>query len=250
MNVNSALKETSRSVVGSRSLGEQGAARRPSGDLARAARRRGPVPAHAHQPPPRGRRVQPAEPAALPRQPAAEPLRRAEDRPRSTATCSNGSAAVPGVSAVALSAPALLSGSVNSTGIFVHGRTLRDRRPRSRQQHQPPRGLAELLRRHGDPGAVGARLQRSRQRHGAEGGDHQRGGGDEVLPERESGRAAVRVEQSGERRPARDRRRRCATSSTTASAMPAPPTMFVPYMQTRIGNAAVRGADAQRTGGA
>ena len=29
---------------------------------------------------------------------------------------------VPGVSAVALSAPALLSGSVNSTGIFVHGR--------------------------------------------------------------------------------------------------------------------------------
>jgi predicted permease len=30
---------------------------------------------------------------------------------------------VPGVSAVALSAPALLSGSVNSTGIFVHGRT-------------------------------------------------------------------------------------------------------------------------------
>ncbi len=32
-------------------------------------------------------------------------------------------ASVPGVSAVAMSAPALLSGSVNSTGIFVHGRT-------------------------------------------------------------------------------------------------------------------------------
>ena len=36
--------------------------------------------------------------------------------------CSTGCGAVPGVSAVALSAPALLSGSVNGTSIFVHGR--------------------------------------------------------------------------------------------------------------------------------
>ena len=62
-------------------LGEQDPPRRAGRDLARAAGRRGPLPADAHQPPPRGHRLQPAEPAALPSQPVAEPLRR-EAHPR------------------------------------------------------------------------------------------------------------------------------------------------------------------------
>ena len=80
VNVNAALKETSRSVVGGRSLARQGAARRAGRDLAGAAGRRRAVPADAQQPSPRRRRLRSAEPRALPPQPLAHPLRRKTDR--------------------------------------------------------------------------------------------------------------------------------------------------------------------------
>ena len=74
----------------------QVAARRAGRDLARAAGRRRPVPAHAAEPAARRRRLQPAEPAALPRQPAAESLRREAHAGALPRACSTGSATVPG----------------------------------------------------------------------------------------------------------------------------------------------------------
>ena len=75
LNVSAALKETSRSIAGSRSLLTRGAAGPAGRRLARPADRRRPVPAHAEQPPARGRRLQHPEPRRLPRQPGAQSLR-------------------------------------------------------------------------------------------------------------------------------------------------------------------------------
>ena len=97
-------------------LGEQDPSRRPSGDLARPAGRRRALPADPHQPPPRRHRLQPTEPAALPRQPAAQPLRREEDR-----------RAVPRHARTARQRPRRFSGRVVRSGIALG----------QRQQHQP-----------------------------------------------------------------------------------------------------------------
>ena len=113
-------------------------------------------------------------------------------------------AAVPGVRAAALTNPALLTGSVNSTGIFVRGPRLRER-ARQRDQHQSSRDLAELLRRHGDSDPARPGLHPARQRGGPEGRGDQRRRREEVFPEREPDRPALRLERR-EQQPARGRR--------------------------------------------
>ena len=141
-------------------LGEQDPPRRAGRDLTRAPGRRRSVPADAHQPAPRRHRIQPAEPAALPRQPAAQPLRREEDR-----------GALPRDAGAAWRRPRRLGCCPVGSGLALGQRQqhrhlrarphLRAQRPRSRQQHQPPRRVTEFLRRHGHSGSVGARLQRA-----------------------------------------------------------------------------------------
>ena len=143
---------------------------------------------------------------------------------------------VPGVSAVALSAPALLSGSVNSTGIFVHGRTyapdVRDRDNSINRLVVSPNFFDVM----GIPVLAG------------------RG-----FSERDSDTApkVVMINQAAAKKyfPNEDPvGQRMGSSLENAGQLEivgilrdvkynsvrdaAPPTMFVPYLQTRIGNAA------------
>ena len=70
-----AMKESSRSVTGSRTLLSKALVVRAGGDVAGAARRRRPVPADAREPEERGRRVRLEEPADVPREPERQSLR-------------------------------------------------------------------------------------------------------------------------------------------------------------------------------
>ena len=155
-------------------------------------------------------------------------------------------AAVPGVRGAAMSNPALLSGSVNSTSIFVQGRVyepgLRDYDNINRLVISP--NFFETME---IPILLGRGFTAQRQRYGAEGRRHQRGGGEEVLPEREPDRPALRLEHRDHRTSSRSSA--CSrTPSTTACAMPAPPTMYVPFLQARAGQRRDRGADRRRSG--
>jgi hypothetical protein len=85
-----AMKESSRSVTGSRSRPQQGPGRAAGRDVARAARRRRPVPADAREPQARGRRVRLAEPAHVQREPARQRLRPSIAPRGSSARCSSG----------------------------------------------------------------------------------------------------------------------------------------------------------------
>ena len=78
------------------------------------------------------------------------------------------------------------------------------------------------------------RVHRAReQRHGAESGGHQRCRREEVFSESEPDRTARRHRAS--KRAARSRSWACcAMPSTTACATQAPPTMYVPHLQTRM----------------
>ena len=152
VNVNDAMKQSGRSVAGSRSVLEQIAARRSGGDLAGAAGRRGTVPADAAQPAPGGRRLQSRSNLLLFR---INPQLNRYDEKRQIAlytSCSSASAAVPGVrGGRRCRNPALLSGSVNSTGIFVQGRVYE---PGRRDYDNAINRLVtstELLRDDGDP---------------------------------------------------------------------------------------------------
>jgi cell division protein FtsX len=116
-------------------------------------------------------------------------------------------ASIPGVKGVAMSQPALLSGSVNSTSIYIKGRVYPPGRPQgdgnsiNRVVISP--GFFDVM---GHPRRHGARLQRSRRRGSPEGGGHQRGRGPQVLPQRESAGTALRF-QPREQLADRDRRR-------------------------------------------
>jgi len=157
---------------------------------------------------------------------------------------------VPGVSAAALSAPALLSGSVNSTGIFVHGRTyapdVRDRDNSINRLVVSPnffdvmgipvlagRGFSD---RDSDtaPKVVMINQAAAKKYFPSENPIGQRMGGN--------------LENAGQLEIVGILRDVKYNSVRDA----APPTMFVPYMQTRIGNAAfevrTRSAPAGVTG--
>ena len=116
-------------------------------------------------------------------------------------------AAVPGVRGVAMSQPALLSGSINSTSIFVEGRSY----PPGRQQGDD-NSINRLVISSNffdvmgipDPDRPGP--QRSGRCDVSQGRRHQRDGGAEVFPGSEPARAALRVE-SRDDRTARGRRR-------------------------------------------
>ena len=114
--------------------------------------------------------------------------------------------AVPGVRAVAMSNPALLSGSVNSTGIFVQGRVYE---PGLRDYDNSINRLvtsSNFFADDGDPHPARARLHLGRYRYVAEGRRDQRSRGEEILPQRESGRQALRLEHRN-RQPDRSDRR-------------------------------------------
>ena len=154
VNVSDALKQTGRSVAGSRSALEQVAARRAGRDLAGAAGRRRAVPAHAAQPAPGRRRLQSAEPAALPHQSAAEPLRReAADRAVHPAARAHRRGArrarrwrcrTRRCCRAASTAPASSSRAASTSRASATG-----------QLHQPAGRLAQLLRDDGDPVLLG-----------------------------------------------------------------------------------------------
>ncbi len=104
-------------------------------------------------------------------------------------------AAVPGVRGVAMSNPALLSGSVNSTSIYVQGRVYPPGRPQgegnSINRLVISTNFFEVM---GIPLVKGRGIHGSRHQHLAEGRRRQRGGGAQVLSKRGSHREAVRVE--------------------------------------------------------
>jgi predicted permease len=158
--------------------------------------------------------------------------------------------AVPGVSAVALSAPALLSGSVNSTGIFVHGRgyapDVRDRDNSINRLVVSPNFFDVM----GIPILSG------------------RGFGDR---DSDTAPKVVMINQAAAKKYFANENpvgQRFGSSLETAGQLEvvgivrdvkydsvrdaAPPTMFVPYTQTRVGNAAfevrTRSAPAAVTG--
>ena len=136
-----------------------------------------------------------------------------------------------------MSSPALLSGSVNSTGIFVQGRAL-PAQPGSGDDNSINRlvispNFFDVM---GIPVVLGRGFTDRDNADGAEGRGDQRSGGAEVLPEPES-----------------DRRSGSARSPKTTGQIEivgvlhdvkynsvrdeAPPTMYVPYLQTRVGSA-------------
>ena len=122
MNVSSSLKETSRSVVGGRSLlGKALLVVQVAISLVLLIGA-GLFLQTLQQPAAGRRRLQSAEPPALPRQPVTESLRREEDHRALPRPARTARSPCPGVRGVALSNPALLSGSVNSTSIYVQGR--------------------------------------------------------------------------------------------------------------------------------
>ena len=84
------------------------------------------------------------------------------------------------------------------------GPDLRSQRP---SRDQPSRRLSELLLDDGDPGAAGTRVRVRRRRGGAEGGHDQRGGREEILRRQQPHRPAVRLEPRDDE-PDRDRRHR------------------------------------------
>ena len=164
--------------------------------------------------------------------------------------CSTGCGAVPGVSAVALSAPALLSGNVNGTSIFVHGRAyapdVRDRDNNINRLVVSPNffdvmGIPVLSGRGFDdrdsdtsPKVVMINQAAARKYFANENPVGQRFGS--------SLETAGQLEVVGIVRDVKYDSVRDA----------APPTMFVPYAQTRVGNAVfevrTRSAPAAITG--
>ena len=102
--------------------------------------------------------------------------------------------AIPGVRAVAVSNVPLLSNSTNSTSFFRQGRSTHPQFDSINVLHD----LSRLLQDDGDAARQRPRLHGSRQPDGAEGRRDQRNRGAEVLPERESARPAFRHERRAE----------------------------------------------------
>jgi predicted permease len=87
-------------------------------------------------------------------------------------------ASLPGVRAAAFSQPALLSGSTTTTNIYVHGRSYSQN---TRGRHPSDGHLPELPRGDGDSTSGWPRVDLARQRQRAEGRPHQRDRRKEVL---------------------------------------------------------------------
>ena len=220
MNVNSALKETSRGVVGSRSLlGKSLLVVQVAISLVLLVGA-GLFLQNPEQPAPRGRRIQPAEPSAVPRQPAVESLRREADgralprhaRPRSRRyrACAGSRCRRRRCCRAASTAPASTSRAAPTTS--ASGTANNDI---NRLVISP--NFFDVM---GIPVLSRARLHRSRPRHRRRRSwSSTRRPHGKYFPERESARPAVRHERRDQRRHG-SRRRPAATSSTTASATP------------------------------
>ena len=156
--------------------------------------------------------------------------------------------AVPGVSAVAMSAPALLSGSVNGTSIFVHGRTyapdVRDRDNNINRLVVSP-NFFEVM---GIPVLSGRGV---------------------TVRDSETAPKVVVINQAAAKKYFANENpvgQRMGSNLETASQLEivgvvrdvkydsvrdaAPPTMFVPYMQTRVGSPVFEVRTAQSAAGA
>ena len=153
---------------------------------------------------------------------------------------------MPACAAVALSNPALLSGSVNCDQHLRPGPGLPDRDSATEQQHQPPGHLAELLRDDGDPAGARPRL-------------HDR--------DNETAPKVVVINEAAAKKYFPNENpigQRFGSSLETTGQLeivgvlrdakynsvrdPAPPTMYVPYLQARAGSRGDRGPDRGRSG--
>ena len=157
-------------------------------------------------------------------------------------------AAVPGVRGVAMSQPALLSGSVNSTSIFVQGRAYDVTRPGQRTTTS----TAWSSRRTSStswsiPCSAAAASPIATTRAAPKVVIINEAAARKYFPEREPGRAALRLEPREQRRSSRSSAC-CATSKYNSVRDAAPPTMYVPYLQTRRRQRGVRGAHRRRSG--
>ncbi len=142
----------------------------------------------------------------------------------------------PASAARRMSQPALLSGSVNSTSIFVQGRTYCGQRRDRQQQHPPARRVTQLLR--GDGHSAGRPGAGSTPRDDATAPKvvviNEAARGKYFPDEPRSASASARAS----RRPASSRSSGSSRDAKYDSVRDAaPPTMYVPYPQTRLGSA-------------
>ena len=169
--------------------------------------------------------------------------------PRSTATCSTVSATVPGVRGVAMSAPALLSGSVNSTSIYVQGRAYA---PDAREQRTTSINRLVISPNFFD--VMGIPIVNGRGFTDRDDASSPKvvvineAAAKKYFPEREPDRPAIRLEHRND-----------AASSRVVGVLrdvkydsvreAAPPTMYVPYPQTRVGSPVFEVRTAGAAGG-
>ena len=156
-------------------VAEQSAARRAGRDVARAAHRRRALPAHARQPAARRRRLQPVEPADVPRSTRSSTATspRASARVLRPAAASD-SRRCPACAPSRCHAHALLSGSTSSTSTWAEGIDRGQARARSDVRDD---GVAGVLRDDGDPDRARSRLHDAGHAGVAEGRGAQRNGG-------------------------------------------------------------------------
>ena len=135
---------------------------------------------------------------------------------------------------LAVSNVPLLSGSVSSTGIFVQGRDLRA--AASATASTASSVSPDYFKTMEMPLVAGRGFTDRDDQTAPKVGDHQRNRGAQVLPEREPDRPALRLEH-------REERRRSRSSASLRDAKydsvrdEVPPTMYVPYLQARLGDA-------------
>ena len=207
VNVNEALKQTGRSVTGARSSARQDTAGRAGGGLADVAGRVGALPPHAAQPAAGRHRLQSRRTSCSSGSPRRSSGSMRSGRSRSTTSCSRRSAACPAYAASRCRTRRCSPGASTAPASSCAGRVY------PTGQRDLNNGINRLVTSTNFfemmeiPMVLGPRLHASRQRDRAENRGDQRGGREEILPERKPHGPAVRIERGDDRSAGN---RRCA----------------------------------------